>query len=284
MTRIELPTGIELHCVDEGHGPPLLLLHGGMGDLNSWAAQRTAFRSRYRIVAFSRRHSSPNRNPPPVEHSVDVDIADLHAVMYRLQTGPAHLVGTSYGASVALAFALRHPAQVRSLVLAEPPLHRWACRTPEGRELFTAFIEEVWCPAADAFATGNDRHALQLLTDGIWGRPIFDTLPPHRVAQSLRNAAAMRAQLQAPRPFHDVSHRDVAQLALPVLLVNGDLSSALHRCVVDELARALPAARRVVIEGAAHGSPFERPSQFNEALSTFLDCVDCNPSPPAQGR
>lgn len=282
--RIELPSGVELHCLDEGNGPPLLLLHGGMGDLDSWAAQRAAFKSRYRVVAFSRRHSSPNRNPPPVGHSIDVDIADLHALMGRLQTGPAHLVGTSYGASVALAFALRHRAQARSLVLAEPPLHRWACRTQEGKALFTAFIDRAWRPAADAFAQGNDRRALQLLTDGIWGRPLFDTLPSRRIAHALRNAAAMKVQLQAPTPFHDVSRSDVAQLAMPVLLVNGALSSALHRCVVDELALVLPAARRAVIEGAAHGSPFERPRRFNEAVLAFLDWADRVPTPPVQRR
>lgn len=275
--RIELPDGIELHCVDEGNGPPLLLLHGGMGDLDSWAAQRAAFKARYRVVAFSRRHSSPNRNPPPVAHSIDIDVADLQAVMQRLQTGPAHLVGTSSGASLALAFALRYRAQVRSLVLAEPPLHRWACRTPEGEGLFTAFIDAAWHPAAEAFAQDDDRRALQLLTDGIWGQALFDTLPPQRIAHALRNAAAMKAQLQAPQPFHDVSRRAVAQLVLPVLLVNGSRCSALHRCVVDELALVLPSARRAVIAGAAHGAPIEQPRRFNSAVLAFLDGVDIAP-------
>ncbi len=176
-------------------------------------------------------------------------------------------------------FALRHGAQVASLVLAEPPLHGWACRTAEGQALFDAFIDQAWRPAAEAFAQGEHRRALQLLSDGMWGHPIFDTWPAARVDSALCNAAAMQAQLRSAAPFADLPRHAVARLAMPVLLLGGSATSALHRCVLDELAHELPAARRVVIDGAGHASAVERPRAFNAALQTFLRSVAVAPQP-----
>lgn len=269
--RVQLPDGAELHFIERGSGPPVLLLHGGMGDCQSWPAQMHALAPSYRVIAFSRRHSSPNENRAhAAAHSIEIDIQDLEAFLLVLNIGPAHFVGTSYGALVALAFALRRPDKVLSLVLAEPPLHRWACRTPDGTALHDAFMAEVWCPASQAFARGCDRLALQLLTDGIWGRPVFDTLSPQRLAAALRNAGSMKAQMRSPTPFHDLPRSQVAQLDNPTLLVNGSQASALHRRVVEELDGVMQRSRRAVIEGAGHGSPFEKPHAFNAALLGFL--------------
>lgn len=269
--RAELPNGVELHFMENGQGPAVILLHGGMGDCHSWAPQMDALSPRFRVIAYSRRHNNPNQNHTQgTAQPLHLDVDDLLALERVLQIGAAHLVATSYGALVALMFALEHPAKVLSLVLAEPPLHRWACRTPVGARLYAAFMEEVWRPAAEAFERGHDRHALQLLADGIWGRAIFDSLTPQRLAAALRNAGAMKALTQAPDPFPDLAQTAVAQLAIPTLLVHGEHASELHVRVIEELARAMPDAARAVIAGAGHGSPLENPDGFNDALLGFV--------------
>ena len=161
-----------------GRGPAVIFMHGGMGDCRSWRPQLEPFARDYRAVAYSRRLHSPNRNAVPVLHpSLDDDAVDLDGLQEALHTGPAHLVATSYGALVALAFALRYQRQVRSLVLAEPPLHHWACATLRGRRLLRQFMGRCWMPAQRAFDEGDDDKALRLLTDGMWGRPVYDSIP-----------------------------------------------------------------------------------------------------------
>jgi pimeloyl-ACP methyl ester carboxylesterase len=271
LQRLGLPGGVELHFIESGQGPALILLHGGMGDCDSWAPQLQALSPHHRTIAYSRRHSSPNRNQVVAgPQSLATDVADLLALLRQLHTGPAHLVGTSYGAVVALGCALACPAEVLSLVLAEPPLHRWACRTAAGAVLYAAFMDEVWRQAADAFERGRSTRALQLLVDGMWGRAVFASLPPARRAAALRNAEAMEALTRAADPFPDLPQATVARLPMPVLLVRGEHASALHVRVIDELARVLPSAARAVIADAGHAAPLENADEFNRVVGAFL--------------
>ncbi|MEO5883351.1 MAG: alpha/beta hydrolase [Caldimonas sp.] len=269
LQRAMLARGVELHFVEQGAGPPVVLLHGGLGDCRSWEAQMRPLAEHHRVVAYSRRHSSPNRNPE-TPHSLERDVDDLAGLLHQLQTGPAHLVATSYGALVALAYALERPDHVLSLVLAEPPLHRWVCTTSAGAALYEAFLRDAWHPASAAFARGSDRLAVQLLIDGMWGGPVFESLPPQRQALALRNTAAMRLHTQARDPFPNLPRAAVEELAIPSLLVRGEQSNPLHRSAVAELAGAMASARSVVIGGAGHGSPSEQPAQFNAAVLGFL--------------
>jgi non-heme chloroperoxidase len=267
-----LPNGIQLHFVEMGRGTPVILLHGGMGDCYLWVDHMNAIALQFRVIAYSRRHNYPNRNPSASSaHDIGIDIDDLLAFQRQLQVGPAHLVGTSYGAIVALGFALKHPDLTLSLALAEPPLHQWARSTTAGERHYNTFIDTVWCPAAQAFDLGLERRALQILTDGIWGRALFDSLPSSQCEAALRNVASMRVLTHAPDPFPDWQRSAVSKLAIPILLLYGEHASELHRCVIDELAQVVPTAKKAEIAGAGHGSLYENRDGFRDALMTFLN-------------
>jgi pimeloyl-ACP methyl ester carboxylesterase len=262
-------------------GAPTILLHGGMGDLESWPHQIRALSPRHRVIAYSRRRSHPNRNDDVQRASfaecVDDDIDDLFALQGTLHVGPAHLVGTSYGALLALAAAMRAPDRVFSLVLAEPPLHRWACATEAGERLYGAFIEGVWRTAGDAFEAGLPRRAMQLLNDGMWGRPVFESWPDDHLDAVMRNAAAMHALTRSHDPFPEFDRSAVAGLRMPTLLLQGECTSALHRQVMNELGSVMPDARRVEIAFAGHGLPNENPEAFNAAVVSFLASLRHSP-------
>lgn len=282
-SRIELPGGIELHFVDRGTGTPVILLHGGLGDCSSWPQQLAALSQRRRVIAYSRRRYSPNRNLAGEPHSIADDIDDLAGLQRAMGTGPAHLVGTSYGALVALFYALGQPAKVLSLALAEPPLHRWARHTGAGKALFTAFMDDVWLQGRCAFEAANDERALQMLADGIAGYPVFQSMPPDRAATARRNAPAMKALTYSPDPFPDLPIGVVSALPMPILLIRGERTGGLHLCVMQELARALPGAAQAVIANAGHGSALENPDGFNAAVLSFWDQAD-RPGPDAQAN
>jgi len=114
--------GVELHVESPvGEGELLVLVHGGWTDHNTFAALIEPLSRSFRVVRYDRRgHSRSERGAGPPPRRADED--DLAALIVAFGGGPAHLVGTSYGAAISLALAGRRPELVRSVVAHEPPL------------------------------------------------------------------------------------------------------------------------------------------------------------------
>lgn len=128
--------GTTLHYVERGSGPPIVFVHGGLGDYRTFQPQFDALSSNFRVVAFSRRFHPPNDVPAGVpSYSMQGHVDDLAELVKALRLGPSHVVGHSYGAYVALAFSLQHPDLVRSLVLGEPPVLPLLQNSSVGRSL-----------------------------------------------------------------------------------------------------------------------------------------------------
>ena len=269
-TRI-LANGVELHYIEQGQGEPLILLHGGQGDYRAWKPQMQALSPRYRVISYSRRYHYPNENPLTArDHSALIDAADLAGLIAELKLGPVHLVGTSYGAFTALALAVERPALVRSLVLAEPPIHRWVTDTKRGAMLFSEFMTTVQGRAGKAFAAGNDEAAMRIFIDAFDGVGAFDGLPAERRAAVLSNARFFKAMTSSSDPFPNLPKDRVRQLRMPILIIRGADTDELHRLVTEELGRVVPNAERVTIPQAGHGSPRQNVAAFNAAMLEFL--------------
>lgn len=269
--RVTVSNGIELHYIARGQGAALVFLHGGMGDLDSWSPQLELFSQSFHVITYSRRYSFPNRNPlRSFHHCAFTEARDLVELLRTLRIESAHLVGTSYGAFVALALAIGHPQLARSLVLVEPPVHRWACASATGEVLYGDFIGDVWMPAARAFAAGLVMDAMRVLFEGMGGLGPFTALQPSHAARIIRNACSMEALVRSSDPFPDLPRAVVRMLEVPALLLRGEHTIELHKHVNDELASALPLADQFVISGAGHNSPRENPAEFNAVVSGFL--------------
>lgn len=263
--------GVELHYIEQGQGEPLILLHGGQGDYRFWGPQMEAFSRHYRVISYSRRYHYPNNNPFTAHYrSAYTEADDLAALIRKLKLGRVHLVGTSIGAFTALVLAVKHPEMVRSLVLAEPPLHRWVIDDPNGRALHREFMTTIWEPAAEAFKAGDDQGAMRIFVDGFAGTRTFDNLPPERRAAAMQNSRFFKAATSSSDPFPSLSKDKVKRLSVPILIVTGENTLKILKFINEELARLLPKAERATIPQAGHGSARENPQAFNEAVLKFL--------------
>lgn len=100
-----------------GDGPPLLIVHGGLGTSTGWAAVAERLARDFEVVLFDRRGRGAREaggEPHTLEHEID----DVRALLDRAGTGTA-LVGHSFGGAVALE-AARQDARVSAVVLNEP--------------------------------------------------------------------------------------------------------------------------------------------------------------------
>src|SRR4029079_15522439 len=110
------------HYTVEGDGEPLVLLHGGLSDSREWGAQSPVLRERYRPFAFDRRgHGGTPDTDAPFDY--DEMAGETVAFLEDVVGGPAHLVGWSDGAIVALLTSMRRPDLVRRQVLIGANFH-----------------------------------------------------------------------------------------------------------------------------------------------------------------
>ena len=118
--------GTNLEYIDEGQGDPVVFVHGSLGDFRSWNLQTGPSSKLHRVIAYSRRYHYPNAEPGErLDYSVDLHARDLESLIRDLGLQRPHIVGTSYGAYIALVLAAGRPEMVRSLTLGEPPLLPW---------------------------------------------------------------------------------------------------------------------------------------------------------------
>src|SRR5437867_12018962 len=237
--------GTDLYYVEHGSGIPVVLVHGSVGTLDSWRAQVAAFASRFRVIAYSRRFHPPNaarRDEQP--YSVSLHADDLIGLIEALGLERVHLVGSSYGAYVALLVTLRRPELVRSLVLAEPPMLPWIARTPWGDSLRQVFEATVLDATQRAFERGDSLDALRRFVDGMNGRAgRFDRLPEADRGALLGTAFELRLELAADPAVYTppLSCEDVGHIRHSVLLLSGERSPRVFHVITEQLPRCLAA-------------------------------------------
>jgi non-heme chloroperoxidase len=269
-TKIHV-NGVDLHYISAGTGEPVILLHGGQGDYRSWEPQLAALSRYYRVISYSRRYNFPNQNPQSAtDHSARTEAADLRAFIKALRLHRVNLVGTSMGAATALLFAIDNPRMVRRLVIAEPPILAWAKRFPEGDALYLDFMKRIQDPATAAFAAGDDERAMRFFVDGFATPGRFDALPAQARLGVMQNSGFFKMLALSSDPYPDISRASLRGLRMPVLVITGEKTIAIHRRIDEDLSRLIPRARSATIPVAGHGSPRENPQAFTEVVDDFL--------------
>ncbi|MFF2409677.1 alpha/beta fold hydrolase [Streptomyces sp. NPDC058092] len=117
--RTVVRDGVRVSCRDRGgSGPPVLLLHGLAGHAGEWDTVARELSTRYRVVAVDQRgHGASEHRPRDLSRAAHV--ADVVAVIERLQLRRPVLIGQSLGGHTAMLTAAAHPGLLGALVLVE---------------------------------------------------------------------------------------------------------------------------------------------------------------------
>jgi pimeloyl-ACP methyl ester carboxylesterase len=264
-----------LHYFECGEGEPLVFVHGGLGDLHTFREQLQTFAARFRVIAYSRRYFPPNAPPRATDvNSLSGHVADLGALVKELKATPAHLVGNSYGAYIALALAVDHPELVRGLVLGEPPILPLLSRTAVGEATIQSWIRRVSEPSRKAFESGSPEEGLRLFVEAIGGTGSFDKTFPQSVRTELveKRAPEFRSELMTERSAYmpPLNCGDLGKLERPTLLVTGERTHAMFLLITAELERCLEGESQVMVPEAWHTPQSENAAFYNQAVLTFL--------------
>ena len=112
--------GVRLHYIERGEGDSLLLLHGNGSMIQDFECSGlvTLAAKDHRVIVFDRPGYGYSERPRGTIWSPDAQAALIYRALVRLGVSRVTVLGHSWGASVAIALALKHPEMVTGLVLA----------------------------------------------------------------------------------------------------------------------------------------------------------------------
>ena len=262
MDRIEVG-GLSIAYERAGAGPPIVFLHGYVGDGPSlWRRQLDALAEDHTVIAWDAPGAGGSSDPPE-DLGIDGYAEILAGFVDALGLAPTHVVGLSFGGAMAIALQRRHRSRTRSLVLASA-YAGWRGSLPldvaEGRLAQALRLSEA---SPDGFVDA-------LLPTMFASPPAPDDVEGYRIAMERFHPVGFRAMARAAA--EDVS--DIpATIDVPTLLVYGDRDERAPMSVAERMHATIPASRLVVLPGAGHVCNMEFPERFNAELRVFLDEV-----------
>lgn len=241
----------------------VLLLHCSLASSDAWRGVAEHLAHDLTMMGF---------DFPGHGQSSDWDGAgDYHAlcrdVATGFLTGPMHLIGHSFGATIALRLALEQPEMVRSLMLIEPVFFAVAKDTAAYADHMREFQ-----PFVDAMKREAYEAAAKAFTD-VWGTGAdWATLPAAMRAYMTERIDLIPATV--PTLYEDsagmAADGGLERVSCPVLLVEGTESPSIVAAINGALAARLPDVQRVKIKGASHMVPITHSAQVAAAISRFL--------------
>ena len=233
--------GIEMHYATFGAGDPVLLIHGGLGHADLWAAQVADLMADHLvIIADSRGHGRSTRTADAFGYALMAQ--DYVALLDYLKIDKVDLVGWSDGGIIGLDIAMTHPER----------------------------LDHLFAHAANITTDGVDP---SVATDEVFGAYIgammaaYSRLSP--TADQFDGFVAQISEMWATQPTW--TDAQVAAIAVPVAVVVGEYDEAILREHTEKIAGLIPGAELVILPGVSHFAMLQAPAEYNAAIRAFID-------------
>lgn len=217
----------------------LVMVHGYGGGVTQWLYQLQLFGQTMRVVAPDMRGHGLSDDPPELPCTMDELVNDLELTLDRLQVArPFYLLAHSFGGAIATEYTLRHPDDVRGMVLIGVP---------------------------SRFILRDIVRRLMNIPD-----PVFSWIAKTiKVALFAPQRTLKRMLTNVLSTWH--GHERMQQLRVPTLVMLGHRDNVFMRESYEDVSRTIPGAQKVVIPVSAHLVQLERPDAVNRAIRRFID-------------
>lgn len=270
----------------EGHGPPIVVLHGGPGLDHSYLLQPLEpLKRKHRLIFYDQRCSGQSGGEATAEEvSLDRFQSDLEALRKGLDLDPFTLLGHGWGALLALYYAARHPQHLRSLLLVCPmPITVQARQLYAQRSIQARSSEEQETLAKLAGSEGVLRGKPDAINAyfTLWFRSHFaDPAQADQLQFAFNANTAKNSLLVLSLLLRDLEKVNVAQelpeITVPTLIVAGD-SDLVSVEDAEQLQSALPNAQLAVMQHVGHFPFIESPEALFALIEDFLHRQSTNP-------
>lgn len=231
---------IKMYYEIHGDGPPLILLHGGMGNVRYWDNQIQTLSRTYKVIAVdSRGHGRSTFSEQQISYSLMA--SDVIALMDYLGIRNANILGWSDGGIIGLDLAINHPDRVNKLIAYGANYNPSGLRPNlDENERFKDYIEKA---AKDYQSLSPD---------------------PTRWEAFQKNIGKMWATEPNFTP------EQLRSIMVPTLILDGETDEAIFAEHTREIAGFIPRADLIFIPGTGHFAPLEKAHEFNRIVLNFL--------------
>jgi pimeloyl-ACP methyl ester carboxylesterase len=235
-----------------GHGRPLVLIMGYGWNMEGWDPRLVhALAEHNRVVMFDNSGVGRTRLLPlPLSMNAMAD--QTSALITALHLGRPDVLGWSMGGMIAQDLAVRHPAQVRRLVL---------CATFPGTG------------AAGEASQAAVRAGQIFPADQAAARSAYRSAVAEYPAAALAPAGTKVSQATAETDWedgNDTAGRRIGKLAAPTLVADGTDDQLVPTVNDRILARLIPRSRMVLYPDAGHAFLFQEPARVAALIESFL--------------
>jgi len=253
---------------EAGSGPPVLFVPGSYATPAAWRGMHKLLPG-HRLVSTSILGYGGTAETRTLD---DLDMAHevraVEAAAARIGE-PVHLVGHSFGGTIALAAVLA--GRVRALSIATFEANPLALIATGGRQDLLEDARRM-ATAFEAAHLGGERDAAGRVIDYWGGTGAFAALP--EVVQDYCRKTTFANVLDWRTAFaFAATPADYARIAIPVLLVRGAKAVPAMVEITEALGRAMPQSRSAVVEGAGHFLISTHPADCAGLLRNFLDAI-----------
>jgi proline iminopeptidase len=286
-TRI--PAGsASLYARSIGQGQPIIVLHGGPDFDHSYLLpDLDRLKDSYRLIYYDQRgrgKSAENVKPDDVTLLSDVD--DIDRVREHFRLDAPMLLGHSWGAVLALEYALRHPTRVSGLILMNPApaatsdlavMRKWYLeKLGADMERQRAIVATPAYQAGDpdAVVARYRIHFKPALKRAEDYEKLMATMKAAFISQG--SSGIVKAQAVEDKLMHDtweIADYDLIpklrSLRIPTLIIAGD-ADFIPLAIAERIAQAIPDARLVTIRDCGHFAYLECPDPVRAAIDGFF--------------
>jgi pimeloyl-ACP methyl ester carboxylesterase len=271
MATLEV-NGVRLHVVDEGVGPPVVLLHGFPDSSALWRHQVKALTAAgWRCIVPDLRGFGQSTKPELVaDYRISRSVRDVIGIMDALGVERAPVVGHDWGSGVGWAMATLAPERVERFcaISVGHPTGFWATGMEQRERSWYMLFFQFEGIAEEALS----RDGFAFLKDWMGGAGDWE-----RYARDLARPGALTAALNwyraniSPEQFGTAEGPALPPVTCPVLGIwsSGDRHVAEAQMTISERYVTGP-WRYERIEGASHWIPVDAPDELNALLLGFL--------------
>lgn len=263
VRRLEV-AGEGVSLVEQGSGPPLLLVHGFPSNALAWSLVMDRLARRYRMLAPDQVGFGGSTREPRRPLTGDAYADRLADLLNALALDQVDVAGISWGGAISQQLALRHPVRVRRLVLAAPIHAGHPLRLGD-----TSLLGSLAGRLAPPLARAAVRRYLRRATNGDLAAGELEAIVRAYV-EPLATPGTVAFLRRFVRATRRTQAADVSRITAPTLVVVPDADRVIPPSVGRALAAAIPGARLERFAGVGHAVQFEAAGRLAEAIDGFL--------------